>query len=1311
MSASATKSQRGVALVITLIFLSIITFMAVTFLVVSQHASQQVESTTHQVVAKQAAEAATEAAEARIISTMLGNQNGFNFGLMVSTNYQSPFFDTTQPSGTINVANVNYYDNGGVALPANSSSYLQMLNNLMVLPRPPVFVGTNKDFRFYLDLNRNGVFDSNGPVTVLNQFGNQETNFVGDPEWIGILEHPDQPHSRTNQFIARYIVFAQPIGNSLDANYIGNQSKQIRGGNNPAVDGFLRNQGVGSWEINLAGFLTGLNSNYWNYDYQPFDSTGNINPNPSLGTAFDVSALMLQFRYGGSYASLNSFSTLYGGTAGNLFGTSGIDGYAFGPLGPATNLSGPFTGTDDSALPWSGSDSPDRFFTDQDLFITENSPYFQPGLNVFSNSLVNAGLGNASAPFGPTGDANFGRYTFYRMLSQMGVESAPEPAGKLNLNYVNAGGFAAANFIPWGNQQVVTNSSAQVVTNNAALFFTNAADRLLGSQTNFIIGWNSTALIANFTNLSSHFIPIYPVNYYSPAVHRELQLSANIYDAVVNNSTAAPSDFDYPSVFRPTFAITNTTDTNGNVVSNIIINGYVEVTNTDTNNPDYNLPIFSLPEDAAAMAGSINSGNGSNINLYGVPWVIGAKKGYPNFNQIGMQSYSQISRKVEIVKPSLSAARGTWQTNIQYILGFSNLVSVQMWNSYMATYPRQVDIFVNDTVGITVTNQNVLVFATNAVNPFAISVASWPGIPANFQDTATLSNSFKVPVYNANYFLPPSILRPNGALTLVSSVANGFFDTNTGFPLPLFGMTVTNKLRLAMVDHASGRVIDYVQLNGMSDQRNLMDDLVGLDGYGPGGVWGTNRLGGLTDLFPFDGVNSQVQASLQAPPYSNPNFGEYPTPLTQSDWQNMLYPPPNFSSVSSAVAAFSAFYNKNTNSNSQLAMQVPYTPTRSANVYFTWQANDPLVHYTLDDLTGLGDFSTKPVTNYTFTNLVLRNLWRPNDRYRPWGSSLNGVTNDEYTFNMALKDPLITRSDDWQFPDGKMPNIGWLGRVHRGTPWQTVYMKPPPTDPNFFQEWQNWTGNSNNLDAAAAQPTSDQAIFDLFTTAPNDNATRGQLSINQPNFAAWAAMLDGVIAVANDPTNGLVPLIIDPNTNGAALAAIVNGINSARANPNRPGRTFTRLGDILSVPELTVNSPFLNMTNGSPLNDAAYERLPQQIMSLLRVGSPRYVIYAYGQSLKPALNSIVTGGPFYGTCTNYQITGEVVTRTVVRFESPSLTNAISPSDTNSWFYAPLNPTHNPVMPQMLRDANGFPIAPPNPPIRAVIENYNELPPE
>jgi hypothetical protein len=119
---------------------------------------------------------------------------------------------------------------------------------------------------------------------------------------------------------------------------------------------------------------------------------------------------------------------------------------------------------------------------------------------------------------------------------------------------------------------------------------------------------------------------------------------------------------------------------------------------------------------------------------------------------------------------------------------------------------------------------------------------------------------------------------------------------------------------------------------------------------------------------------------------------------------------------------------------------------------------------------------------------------------------------------------------------------------------------------------------------------------------------------------------------------------------------IVNAINIARYNSN-PRHVFSRLSDILATPELTTASPFLNTNNppsllNSGLNDAAYERLPQQIAGLLKADSvPRFVIYAFGQTLKPeSTRAIVKSGPFAGLCTNYQIVAEAATRTVVRFE-------------------------------------------------------------
>jgi hypothetical protein len=121
-----------------------------------------------------------------------------------------------------------------------------------------------------------------------------------------------------------------------------------------------------------------------------------------------------------------------------------------------------------------------------------------------------------------------------------------------------------------------------------------------------------------------------------------------------------------------------------------------------------------------------------------------------------------------------------------------------------------------------------------------------------------------------------------------------------------------------------------------------------------------------------------------------------------------------------------------------------------------------------------------------------------------------------------------------------------------------------------------------------------------------------------------------------------------------------------------------------SSPQLTEKSPFLN-TNITVLggqqtqygiNDEVYEWLPQQTLSLLRVTgtsqSPmRYVIYSYGQTLQPAPNGVVTGGPNlangtspFGMVTNYQVVAETATRTVVRVIPVVTTNPDGTLNTN-----------------------------------------------
>jgi hypothetical protein len=227
------------------------------------------------------------------------------------------------------------------------------------------------------------------------------------------------------------------------------------------------------------------------------------------------------------------------------------------------------------------------------------------------------------------------------------------------------------------------------------------------------------------------------------------------------------------------------------------------------------------------------------------------------------------------------------------------------------------------------------------------------------------------------------------------------------------------------------------------------------------------------------------------------------------------------------------------------------------------------------------------------------------------------------------------------------------------------------------REWFAWSGSPGT------RPTNDWPLIRLHRCT-NENAARGLLSVNQTNLAAWSAVLSGVsvltnLSPANVPLGGQPPqfaeMIIQPDASvglihNRQLRQIVNKINRTRLGEVLTNQqtipVFNRLGRILATPELTVASPFLNPQN--IVTDMVLERIPQQILSLLREDEPRFVVYAFGQSLREAPNSLyLQAGSFNRLCTNYQITAEYAAKAVIRIEG-----------------APLNP-------------------------RAVIESYRELP--
>ncbi len=497
--------------------------------------------------------------------------------------------------------------------------------------------------------------------------------------------------------------------------------------------------------------------------------------------------------------------------------------------------------------------------------------------------------------------------------------------------------------------------------------------------------------------------------------------------------------------------------------------------------------------------------------------------------------------------------------------------------------------------------------------------------------------------------------------------------------LPQFGLLTTNRLQAYILD--GNHVIDYVQFNGPTSIRDLNAEIRSVGNAATyENMWTTNVNSQGVSI----GILNQINASKLSGISYNPSYWKNPPAASEIDGFYVFMGGSSGSLPVTLPLSQTADFNGYL---SNLVHQVPYTPTVTVREYTTWQANDPLVHYLGADLSFNQPDTAQPTglsKTYRSTNFfgTLPDIRYLNARYKPWGQNYAVPGAADISYNSAYKDPLMTNSDSWNFPTNKLPTVGWLGRVHRGTPWQTVYLKASGIN---VATWMNWTGNLNTNDAINAMPTKDRLLFDDFTTTLNDNATRGQLSINQgatgPSLAAWSAVFSG-IAVPTSLTNSYSIIspagVYDPTlalTNQPPLVQLVQSINDARADKNLfPQQTFAHVGDILAATNLTQRSPFLAEQDiKTGVNDALMEWLPQQTLSLLRLPSaPRYVIYSYGQTLKPAPNSVVTGGPSlangtspFGMVTNYQVVAETATRAVVQI-NPVIT--ANPNGTRSTNY-------------------------------------------
>ncbi len=738
-------------------------------------------------------------------------------------------------------------------------------------------------------------------------------------------------------------------------------------------------------------------------------------------------------------------------------------------------------------------------------------------------------------------------------------------------------------------------------------FFTTVADKMLRSTFSFGV-----------TN-----IPVYSngVSVYTPSVQRLLQLSANIYEASTTNF--------YPTVFRPVFQ----NDSFGNV----FIIGYTNLSsvsgpNTVSGSGDFQLaPPHDIDDLLTFPANtSITDANGL-VNVYGVPWIIGAKKGLPNFNEFSMQDVVKIARKLQVTRLNTNSPPNA--TNQLYVISVTNSMGVEFWNSYTNSYSNQVQVVINDnlTMQMALTNGTVLL---------ADSVPLSRSVPFNPQTSLNVwpSNAFLVP-FATNYpFLVASAYSfPFVQFYNVAGNPNPTFQSTTPAfpPLPQILLEVTNHLQVYLLDN--NHVIDYVHFSGPGSSRNITLEFqntnttigsAGTAAYYTNLVWSTAPGNGGLAL----GIATQIGISDGNIPLNTIFWNDKPETTLNAEidgffhFLNPLYTLP--------VGVADIF-------STNLAVQAPFTPSIVNYEYDTYQANDPLVHYLKSDLTYFGydpnpnsnaQTGVHPVPLNASNFPLLPDLGEINARYQPWGRSVPsgqvGVSlafYDENAYNLVFKDPLVTHSDNWDFPSGTGLPLTTLGRIHRGTPWQTIYLKTSDilVEANQFgnigtNTWVIWTGNFNINDAALTAPINDRRLIGMLVPLMNTNAPEQLLSINDSSLNDWSSVFGGMVTLSNStPFPQFQPLTynlltINPaDPTAGQLATAINAMRMQFQNADGSIGTFENIGDILSIPQLTEQSPFLNTNNTTlggqqleyGISDEAYEAIPAQLLSLLRPDS------------------------------------------------------------------------------------------------------------
>jgi hypothetical protein len=586
---------------------------------------------------------------------------------------------------------------------------------------------------------------------------------------------------------------------------------------------------------------------------------------------------------------------------------------------------------------------------------------------------------------------------------------------------------------PLGGSAIFVERTATLQPMDPLAMFRQVAGRLFATDGRI----GSDGRLITHTN-----ILLWPTNDYDAAAHRVLQVAANLVDATTNRGDVYPF---FPTVFRP-FLRREVVAGQTNIYlaghqlhdavapDGVEAEAFVRKSNYwDLRNPDVIELIPVHPDPTMAQPLTL-----------GLPLVLGAKKGLPNFNELAVETSVYLERRLQLRKPTISALPN--QTNEFYILGITNVFAVEAWNSYQAAYPRPLTLAVEVDFDMAVLGTNHAVTSEFQTWPPLGGTGSRP-VSTNYSASLVIPSGtwegrqFQVPLMTNYLFLSNSVWRPTQTPRFVPAPTN-FFSLVTATPnqfhIPDWTLAITNRLRFVVLD--GSRIIDYANLDRMIWRTNLvqsmtLSDQAGRDSQGSQ-FWNLRRVDGTTDLaVPTMGAWNQLLVSMGV--LSVPDYV----------WRNYSAGLYLISDRHLAIDAFRRFMQglppsffpgrNNPVSPNVLVAEAPFTPARRLELKRTYEVNDPLVHFTVADISsppGTRDIVVLPGGVGMAPMARLTGISRMNRRYTPWLYSEDFYSSDE-----AHRDPLITHPDAWQFSNGTTLSHDWFDRIHRGTPWQTIY--------------------------------------------------------------------------------------------------------------------------------------------------------------------------------------------------------------------------------------------------------------------------------